>query len=145
MQAVPSLLPKLLACILALAVIGLSLLVIRQQRYLLAADISRDHRALQDVERQSWELQSHIARRIMPQRLEELAEQHHLTHSRHLPGDAWQELHSLPAFAHATPGQGASNRSDLSQSSQALPTIAAAPSIEYVLTSLVAQEEQDDD
>ncbi len=80
---------KLLVLVVALTLIGLSLLVIRQERYMAAARLTRHHRELQQTERQVWELQAELARRVTPQRLRELAEKHGLSAPRpRLRGEA---------------------------------------------------------
>lgn len=73
---------KLLLLIVTLALIGLSLLVVRQERYLTAARITAHHREVRQAERQVWELQAELARRVTPQRLGELAQRHGLSAPR---------------------------------------------------------------
>lgn len=77
-----NLFPKLLVLIIALALIALSLLVIRQERYLAAAALTQHHRELQETQRQVWELQAELARRITPERLRDMAERHGLSAPR---------------------------------------------------------------
>ncbi|MFG0251335.1 MAG: hypothetical protein ACF8NJ_00510 [Phycisphaerales bacterium JB038] len=73
---------KLLTAILALTLIGLGLLIIRQDRYLAAAQLTQHHRALQQAQRQVWDLQAELARRVTPEHLRELAERHGLNAPR---------------------------------------------------------------
>jgi hypothetical protein len=79
---------KLLTLVVALALIGLTLVVLRQQRYLVAAELTRTHAEFQAAERRVWELQTQLAQRMTPKHLHDLAVRHELTEPRELPAGA---------------------------------------------------------
>ncbi|MCK4871372.1 MAG: hypothetical protein KAS72_01490 [Phycisphaerales bacterium] len=81
----PHLFAKLLSLVLCFALIGLCLVVMRQQRYVAAAQITRQHADLQAAEQTIWQLQATLAQRITPERIAQLAGQHELTEPRTLP------------------------------------------------------------
>lgn len=81
---------KLLAIILAFAVIGCMLLVNRQQQIEAAHEMSLKHRHLSDQERVIWELRAQISQRISPEKLQR---------ARELLLNEWQ-----PIVLHQWPG-----------------------------------------
>ncbi len=132
-----NLFPKLLTAILALTLIGLGLLVIRQERYLAAARLTQHHQELQLTERQVWDLQAELARRVTPQRLRELAERHGLSAPRPmLVGEA----QALPPLRDPL-----SDPSPVTEIAHAPPAINPAAGLALVALSETETEDQDEE